>query len=92
MADLVALLSLLDSFLGERLCDFLEVFELINDAGEMISIEELILGRLAPDPAPLLRFLVLIDSEGLTSRRSYSAHVYQYLCYHPQAVGIWYSI
>lgn len=91
MADLVVLLSLLGSFLCERLCDFLKVLELI-DAWEMVSIEELILRRLASDRPPLLRFFVLIDPEGLASRRSYSAYVYQYLCYHPQAVGIWYSI
>lgn len=83
MADLIVLLSPLGSFLCERLCDFLEVLESV-DAGEMVSIEELILRRLASDRAPLLRFLVLLDLEGLASRRSCSAYVYQYLCYHPQ--------
>lgn len=67
MVDLVALLSLLGSFLGERLCDFLEVLDLF-DAWEMVSIEELILRCLVPDRPPLLRFLVLLDSEALTSR------------------------
>lgn len=91
MADLIALLSLWGSFLDERLCDFLEALELI-DAWEMVSIEELILRRLASDLPLLLRFLVSIDSERLALGGSYSAYVYQYLFYHPEAVGIWYSI
>jgi hypothetical protein len=73
MADLVALLSLLDS-LGERLWEVSEVLEWI-DPGDMVSIEELILRRLALDPS-LLRFLVAgvaIDSEESASKNSYSA-------------------
>jgi hypothetical protein len=76
MAELAALLSLLDS-LGERLCEVLEVLEVLEwiDPGDMVSIEELMLRRLALDPS-LLRFLVAgvaIDSEESTSKKSYSA-------------------
>lgn len=77
MAELIALLSLLDSFMCECLCEDLGVLEVLEwiDPGDMVSIEELLLRCLALD-ASLLRFLVAgvaVDSEELTSKKSYSA-------------------